>query len=537
MLSSLLAATVLLAAGCGGGDSEVESEATPARGGNLRIAVLEPDSIDPSRSSHRTGLLVLKQLCDTLVAFDPYTGDLVPGIAETWTPSPDMKKFTFKIRSGVKFHNGRDVTAEDFVYSLSRFASKTAGSSEYFLLELVLGYQDLRLEKAPALAGVRAIDAATLEIELTEPFAEFPAVLAHPAAGSAVPKEEVDKGPEIFAQNPVCTGPYKMVGAWEQGKDLTLQRVEGYQPPKGVDAGGYSKQIIFRPVPDAKAGYTLLGKGTVEISGVPLDDLVTARKTEGRVESGPNGILAYIGFPVTKAPYDNVQLRLALEAAIDRGAIINRLLAGTRRVPQGFLPPSTGTVGQASKCVRIGTGAQPDVAKKALKDAAIDPAATKPPLMFNDSDGNRRWLEEISSQWSKTLGIQAELRPAEWKAYLDSLTDPGADGPFRLAAIARYPSPEAILKPLFSTGSLDNFTRYSDPEFDKLMGEARSTAAVRAREGLYAKAAARLCETMPIAPMWLDLNHLAFSSKVLWTGDKRLDLFGDPVLRRMGTQS
>ncbi|HEY8202345.1 MAG TPA: ABC transporter substrate-binding protein, partial [Actinomycetota bacterium] len=200
---SLLCAVVvaILASACSGSSNSKTIRGNPKAGGRLVVAAATPTSLDPSKGSSGTDLYYLKQICDTLVSFNPLTGALEPGTAESWTIAPDGKRVTFKLRPGVKFSSGRDVTAADYVYSLSRFVNQQVGSQSYFILDKIVGYRDVLDGRTDTLAGVHATDPLTLDIDLIEPFAELPAVLAHPAAGAAIPKEEVDKDPAAFARN------------------------------------------------------------------------------------------------------------------------------------------------------------------------------------------------------------------------------------------------------------------------------------------------------------------------------------------------
>ncbi len=535
-----LIAVAFLGPACavGGLDDDTKGK-TVRQGGTLAVALTPPDQIDPSRASNRSGIFVLKQICDTLVAFEPRTGELKPGIAESWTISADAKKISFKIRQGVKFHNGRDLVAEDFVYSLSRFVHPKTGSPQYFFLRRIVGYQDVRQEKSPTLAGVKATDARTLEIELSEPFAELPAVLSHPSAGAAVPKEEVDKSPEVFAAKPVCTGPYLVSLPWSAGQDINLLRFPNYSATNislARGGKGYANKIVLRSVPDDEAGYKLFEEKRVQVSNIPVSRLVAARKAKHEVVSGANGHFAYLGLPVTKPPYDNVNMRKALATAVDRKAIVEDLLAGTREIPGSLLPRAAGPAAAGGACpALLRPRIDLNTARTALGASTIDPATVRPVVYFNAGGGHEKWVAKVIEQW-QALGITAtaEAQPKAFKEHVDFLVDPGADGPFRLAWPVKFPSAEALYDPLFTTGSLDNFTRYASPEFDERMKKARSTVGDKERRLAYAEASAILCRDVPVIPMWFGRNHVVYSSGNGPAGSRALDIYGDPVLRELG---
>ncbi|HVF11625.1 MAG TPA: ABC transporter substrate-binding protein [Actinomycetota bacterium] len=506
----------------------------------MTVALTNPDFLDPARASNRSAILVLKQICDTLTSFEPRTGLIKPAIAESWTIAPDAKKVTFKLRKGVKFHNGREVVAQDFVYSLSRFAHPKTGSSQHFFLDRVVGYPEFRAERTPTLPGLKAPDPITLEVELSEPFADLPAVLAHPAAGAPVPKEEVEKPGDVFAATPICTGPYSLSEPWTKDKDIKLNRFPDYyaaNPSFAANGVGLVEKIVFKAVGDHGAAYKLLEENKAHVADVPLDRLSQAKRVKDRLESGSNGHLTYIGLPVSKPPFDNLAFRRALALSVDRKRIVEDLLAGSRKIPTSFLPPGSGRV-TASDCGSV-LGAKPRkaAATKALQDSKIDPAATNLSVYLNSGGGHEKWVGMVQDQWTQTLGVTSTVKPEEWKKYLDFLVDPGPDGPFRLAWAAKYPSPEAVLDPLFAPQSLDNFTRYKDPKFEELLKKARATVNDSARLAAYGDALGHLCREMPIIPMWFGQNHVGFATRVASTTDDRLDVFGDPILRELGFRS
>lgn len=502
-----LVAFLLLATACARTSDDLPPKVKPLA--ELKVALVDPEMIDPSSASDRSGVFVLKQICDPLVGTDPATAQLKPGIAESWAVSSDGMKITFKLSPRVTFHNGRALVAQDYVFSMSRFAHPKNGSAQHFFFDRVAGYAELRSGASLVLSGVKALDPQTLEVQLTKPFAEFPAIMAHPAAGAAVPKEEVDKDAGAFGLKPVCTGRYSVAEPWTRGGQIKLHRFRG--------TSGF-KSITLQSVTDSKEGYKLLDAGEVQVSDVPIGKLVSARRVKGRLSSGANGLISYIGFPVAKPPYDNVNLRRALSGSIDRKAVIHGLLAGSRLLPEGFFPRPSGVF---STCPSAD-------AKKSFSESGIDLSTLKPTVYFNQAGGHEKWLQRVTKNWKGELGIEATLKPDEWKHYLDFLVQPGADGPFRLAWALKYPSPEAISDALFEGGSPDNFMRYSSSSFDGLISEARTTADDKARRALYEKAHEVLCNEAPIVPMWFGQNHVAFAPGL--TAERRLDAFGDPIL-------
>jgi oligopeptide transport system substrate-binding protein len=237
---------------------------------------------------------------------------------------------------------------------------------------------------------------------------------------------------------------------------------------------------------------------------------------------------------VKKAPFDNPNLRRALALSIDRESIISGLLGNSRQVPAGFLPVSGGPVADnESTCPEVSAESADDDAAGA---ALAEPGVTAPEEMnvyLNSGGGHEQWLETVVERWNQTLGIRGVLKPAEWDPYIDFLSGTGADGPFRLAWSVNFPSPEALYAPLFSSSSLDNYSRYSSPEFDAAMNKARATVGEPERAAAYAEAGAIACRDLPIIPVWFGLDHVAFNEGLSTGNPTRLDIFGDPILREL----
>ena len=534
-LLAILVFSALAAGACSRPEENAPREETQAAAFDLSMALTDPGSLDPPKITSNSATIIASQLCDTLVAFDPRTGVLKPGLAQSWTVAPDARKVTFQLRPGVKFHNGRDLVAEDFVYSLSRLANPTTASTQHFLLDKVVGYTETRAGRNPILTGVKAPAPQILEVELTQPFAEFPTILSNVVAGAAVPKEDVERSADEFAAGPVCTGPYQVDGAGSEDGIRLVRNDAYYGANGGFQNGGrgLATSLSFRYVESDADAYQLLADGDVDVSPVPPEDLAAAKQVEERVTSAPNGHVSYIGLPVKKAPFDNPNLRKALALSVDRRSIISGLLGNSRQAPGGFLPSSVGPGADAGRCADLAAeAADTDAAKAAI----AQPGVTVPQEMnvyLNTGGGHEQWLETVLEQWNEDLGIRGVLKPADWDPYIDFLSGTGADGPFRLAWSVNFPSPEALFAPLFSSSSLDNYSRYSSQEFDAAMNKARATVGDTERMAAYVDAGRILCGDLPIIPIWFGLDHLAFADGLTTGGAPRLDIFGDPILREL----
>ena len=149
--------------------------------------------------------------------------EIEPAIAESFAVSDDGKTWTFNLRSGAKFHNGREITADDFKYSFERVLDPETRSPKAWMLSIIAGAQAFQDGSADEVSGIRVVDASTLEIELAEPLAPFKAMLASINL-AVVPQEEVEKWGEDFGQNVVAAGPFSL-GEWNLNQDVNAQRI------------------------------------------------------------------------------------------------------------------------------------------------------------------------------------------------------------------------------------------------------------------------------------------------------------------------
>jgi oligopeptide transport system substrate-binding protein len=226
-----------VAAGCGGKSTTTtiggggatttqaptSTTAAAQTGGTLEYAFPagDPAYIDPYNVQENQGTEVTQALFDGLVYFDWVTGEIKPAVADSWEPNADATVWTFHLKHGTKFSNGREVVADDFVYAWNRVADPKNKSDVSYHLQPVKGFDDLQSGKATTLAGVVAKDPYTLVVTLSYAWSSFPYVTGHPAL-SPVPKEEVAKDPKAFLDMPIGNGPFKMAEPWKHSQSIKL---------------------------------------------------------------------------------------------------------------------------------------------------------------------------------------------------------------------------------------------------------------------------------------------------------------------------
>src|SRR5262245_40555573 len=184
-----------------------------------------PSTLDPAFVTDIYSRTVINQLFDGLVQFDPHL-NVIPAIAEFWEASQDGRTWTFSLRRGVKFHHGREVTAQDFVYSFTRLLHVNSSGPVTDLFEHIQGAKEFMQGKTPRIQGLKALDRYTFQMALEEPIASLLAVLGVTNA-AVVPREEVERLGEHFGHAPVGTGPFKFV-RWVPNQEIVLEANDHY---------------------------------------------------------------------------------------------------------------------------------------------------------------------------------------------------------------------------------------------------------------------------------------------------------------------
>jgi ABC-type transport system substrate-binding protein len=296
----------------------------------------EPNVLDPQAASTLDEFNALYNIYEGLVTYDPETLEPKPLLAESWKVSDDGKVYTFTLRKGVKFHNGRAMTADDVKYSLERLGNpKTGTSYTSLMLNQVKGFSAMRAKENPATAleGVKAVDANTVEITLNAPVGSFLKQLTMP--GGFVVAKEAAEGKD-FAQNPVGTGPYKLK-EWKRQTSLTLEANADYWG--GAPA---VKSVVIRTSPGAAQQVLEYEANNADTAVVPEPELARLRDDEKLSKELKNiPILSTFFFRVNlKDPVmSKPEVRQALAIAINREAIIKTVLAGKGSPAYGLYPP------------------------------------------------------------------------------------------------------------------------------------------------------------------------------------------------------
>ena len=492
----------LALASCGSREREVDKAS--AEGILLVGNGTEPKTLDPQLATGVPENKIIQALIEGLVSYHPTDSTQVsPGVAESWESNDDYTVWTFNLRDNARWTNGDPVRAQDFVYSWERILTPALGGEYAQLLYVIKGAEAFHTGQTDQFdsVGVRAIDDKTLEVTLEGPTPFFPNMLQHYAFYPVNPTAVEAGGGMTNRQsgwstleNYVGNGPF-VLSKWD-----TNQLVEVVPNPDYWDADAVKlKGIRFYPIENAKTEETAYKGGRLHItSTVPSEKIPSLKKSMGdqlRIE--PYLGTYFYRINVTRKPFDDVRVRRALNLAIDRKLLTDRVLQGGQIPATGFTPP--GIEGfQTADAV----GFDPAEAKRLLAEAGYRDGRGFPSteILINTSEAHRKIAEAIQQMWKENLGIDVGIYNQEWKVYLDSQSKLDYDMS-RSGWIADYVHPMTFLE-IFTSGNGNNDTGWASDEYDRLIGEARVATTEESRLSLLSQAEAIFMKDVPVIPIY-----------------------------------
>jgi len=497
LIVPFLLLAIFAAAGCG---SEAKSSFSYAE-------VSEPTSLDPALADEAVGINIDRYLFDGLVRYDSKTGDVKPGMAEKWDVSDDATVFTFHLRKGARFSNGREVKAQDFVYSWTRaLLPETKSGMAMTILEPVKGAAPVADGAVRTLEGAEAIDDYTLKVTLEFPLAEFVTFLGHPVC-SPVPQEEVEKPGSSFAQQPVGNGPFKL-REYKPNEQVVLDRNPDYYGDQAK-----MNEVTVKIIPSAATAVAELKAGNVDaVKSVPPGETASLKNDSSvKLYSGVVNSLDFVGFNLTMDPWMNgIPLRQALNWAVDRPTIADKVLQGQAIAADGIIPKSM----PGHQFEAMPYSYDPVNAKALLDDAGFAGGKGLPPLKLSyRNEGAAPDIAQAIQANLKDIGVNVELEGIESTTFLDKMIA-GELSLFVVQWQADYNSPDTFLYTLFKSDQPQNVFHYAEPRTDALLDQARSTLNKIDRMKAYMDAERQILTDAPLIPVVFGQDQLAYSPQV-----------------------
>ena len=490
-----LALTLSLILGCQQEPAEKPKQVRPEprRGGIYRAALpWTPRTLDPAFSTDTYSAILIQQIFDGLVQFDREL-NVVPALAVSWKVSSDGLVYTFNLRPDAYFHNGRQVTANDFVYSFTRILGPKEESSALGFFARLKGASAYRKGESDEVAGLRALDAHTLEITINEPFAPFLSVLAM-INSKVVAREEVEKWGKEFGHHPVGTGPFRLA-SWE-GNQIVLSANPGY-----YEGRPYLDQVIYTIYAGAQRQKILHDflAGRLEEAAVFGPDREEMAQTQVyQFVRKPSLSLQFYGMNCANPQLKDRRVRQALSWAIDKDKIIREVFKDQFIPAQTILPP--GMTGYTPE--NASYGYDPERSRALLAEAGYGPSQKKLSLTFLSASKSNVAQRELAMVAANLADVGVELQiqyETDWPTFEAALSGDNLQI-YRYNWIADIPDPDNFLNILLGSKSVYNFMGYSNPRVDSLLSQALVESDIIKRVRLYRQAERMILEDAPMIP-------------------------------------
>ncbi|OOB79939.1 MAG: ABC transporter substrate-binding protein [Epulopiscium sp. Nuni2H_MBin001] len=479
----------------------------------------EPASIDPQLSTGVPGGNIINNTFEGLTR--ELYGEVTPAVAESWTVSEDNLVYTFIIDDKAMWSDGQPIVAGDFEYAWKRGINPATGSdyADIFASAGILNAAEiLRGEMSYEELGVVALDDKTLQVTLANPTDYF---LRLTAFATFMPvREDVTDPDGLWAKDAskvVCNGPF-IVTEYLMSDRVVLSKNENYWDADNV----VLDSVVARFIVDQSTALTAFNSGDILLNGsMPTEEIPALI-----IEDPEFYVLPYIGtyyytFNLEEELFQDVNVRKALNLAIDRDALVSQVTRAGETpaagyVGPGFIDPNGNDFNDVAGDYGIPTSGDIEAAQAALAEAGYPNGEGFPSfsILYNTLDSHQKIAEAIQEMWKQNLGINVTLENQEWAVFLDSRYS----GDFEMARngwIGDYSDPNTMLE-LFRTGHAQNNSNYSNEDYDYNMNMAAVTSGEERFEYLYAAEQVLMADwaTIPLY-YYVDCWHIS-DSVVNW---------------------
>ena len=516
-------------------DSSTTTEAADttasADGYNLAVCLAsEPMTIDPALNSAVDGAIMTNHMFEGLVKWvDNGSGEaeLAPGQAESWekTVNDDgTVTYAIKMRDGIKWSDGKDVTAGDFEYSWKRLADPATAADYCYMIDMVQGYAEVADGSADKdTLGIKAVDDKNLEITLSYDCPYFEEIMAFPATFPV--RQDIVEGNEEWTYSPetyIGNGAYKMV-EWSHNAYILTEKSETYYDYEklGPDT------IKYTLLDDNNAMLAAFNSGELNfIMNFPTDEMANYLAS-GQITVAPYIGTYYVCFNTEDEVFSDPLVRQAFSLVIDRNYIVENVSQSGEVPATGYVPSGVydaegangddfRTVGGEYYSVSADDyQANCDKARELLAEAGYPNGEGFPAVeyMYNTDDRHKAIAEALQNMWQTELGVTVNLSNQDWNVFLKSRKD----GDFQIARngwIADYNDPCSFLD-MWYTGGGNNDAQYSNPEYDALIDAAKATSDQTERMAAFHKAEDLLIgQDSVLAPIYFYTNPYMLSDNI-----------------------
>lgn len=458
------------------------------------------------------GGLILDSIYAGLVYYDA-KGAPVNEMANSITSSDNIN-WDIKIKSGWKFSNGEDVTAQSFVDAWQYGAKLTNAQLNSYYFDIIEGFS---YDKDTSLTGLKVVSPTEFTVKLSAPQSDFPLRLGY--SGFYPLPQAFYKDPKAFGENPIGNGPYMLAsqGAWKHNVDIKLVKSPTYSGDRKPMNGGLD--IVFYAT--LEAAYADLQANHLDVmSGIP-DSAIKTYKQDLGDRAVDQGAAIFQSFTIPERlphfqPGQEGDLRRqAISMSINRPEVISAIFNGTRQAAKDFTSPViSGWDGKLPGSEVLDYNATKAKELWAQADK-IAPWSGTFQIAYNSDGGHQGWVDAVANQIKNTLGINATGAPyATFKELRTAVTNKTIMTAFRTGWQADYPALANFLIPIYQTGAGANDGGYSNADVDKLFAQGNSAKSVSDGNGYYQKAQQILFQQLPAIPMWYGITDGGYSTKV-----------------------
>lgn len=461
----------------------------------------EPQTLDPHKAEGVPAANILRDIYEGLTIEAP-NGDLLPGVAESWTIDESGTEYTFQLRTNAKWSNGEPLTAADFVYSFRRALNPATLSRYANILYPIKNAEAVnRGELGLDSLGVKALSPHQLKINLEASTPYFLSLLNH-AMAYPVHQATAEQHRDQFTRpnNNVSNGAYK-ISDWLVQSHISVERNTHYWDNLDTRID----KVVYLAIENPDAVLKRYRANELDMT-----QEAPSRQLGWIMQNIPDEYVVspylgayYYGVNTLRAPFKaKPQLRLALAMSIDRQILTQKLTGGGELAAYSFVPPVTGYEPQTPYWANWSQVERNAEAQRLYAESGYGPEnPLDVEVLYNTSQGHKQLAIAVASMWKQNLGVKTTLRNQEWKVYLQTRANKTETEIYRSGWIGDYNDAYGFLQLLISTNP-QNDSGYANPEFDRLLERAAKEIDMSQRAVYMQQAEALMLQDMPVIPIY-----------------------------------